>query len=195
MLLNLISKWFSHVNTVQDVIIQAIGVIGLILVVISFQNNRRQLILIFLGSAQVFFAIHFALLGAWTASAMNIVGATRTFLFTQKGKKKWMDSKVWILVFVGLFWIAGVVSWDGWIGILPVLGMSIETVGLWLKNPTRIRFANLLPRPLWFTYNIIYHSYAGMLTETFLFISISLGIFRFDFIPRIKEKRNNKNRE
>jgi hypothetical protein len=188
----LIFQSLYNIHTTNNLIVQGIGFIGLILVFISFQNNKRLFILLFLGTSQFFYAIHFALLGAWTAFAMNIVGMTRTFIFTQKGKKKWLDNVALMYVFIGLFWIAGALSWVGWISILPVLAMTIETIGLWMKNPTKIRFNMLSLRPLWLSYNIIYRSYAGMTTDTLVFISLLIGIVRFDIIPGIRRKYNSK---
>jgi hypothetical protein len=190
--MSLIFQSFYHFHITHNLIVQGIGFIGLILVFISFQNNKRLLILLFLGTSQIFYAIHFGLLGAWTAFAMNIVGMTRTFLFTQKGKKKWLDNITLMYVFIGLFWIAGALSWVGWVSILPVLAMTIETIGLWMKNPTKIRFTMLSLRPLWLSYNIIYRSYAGMTTDSLVIISLLIGITRFDIIPRIRRKCNSK---
>lgn len=187
----LIFQSFYHIHITHNLIVQAIGIIGLIFVVVSFQNNKRNLILILLGTSQIFYAIHYGLLGAWTAFAMNIVGMTRSFLFTQKGKKKWMDNNIMMYVFIGLFWIAGILSWVGWVSILPVLAMTIETIGLWMKNPTKIRFNMLGLRPLWLSYNIIYRSYAGMTADLFVLISLLAGIIRFDIIPAIRRKRNS----
>jgi hypothetical protein len=190
----LIFQSFYHIHITHNLITQTIGFVGLIFVVISFQINKRILILILLGTSQIFYAIHYGLLGAWTAFAMNIVGTTRTFLFTQKGKKKWMDNNIMMYVFIGLFWIVGALSWVGWVSILPVLAMTIETIGLWMKNPTKIRFSMLSLRPLWLSYNIIYRSYAGMTADVFVLISLLTGIIRFDIISAIRQKRSSKNK-
>jgi hypothetical protein len=191
MFLNSILQLLDHTARNQNLMIQAIGIIGLIFVVISFQNNKRFLILILLGTSQIFYAIHYGLLGARTAFAMNLVGMTRTFLFTQKGKKKWIDNNILMYVFIGLFWIAGALSWVGWVSLLAVLAMTIETIGLWMKNPTKIRFSMLSLRPLWLSYNIIYRSFAGMTADLFVLISLITGIIRFDIIPLIRRKRNS----
>jgi hypothetical protein len=184
-----------RIAVTSNIVIQGIGFIGLTLAFISFQSNKRHLILIFLGISQFFYAVHFAFLGGWTAFAMNIVGMTRSFLFTQKGKKKWLENNAMMYLFILCFWIAGILSWSGWISVLPILAMTIETVSLWMKNPTRIRFIILFPRPMWFTYNFIYRSYPGMLSEIFVISSIISGIIRFDIIPKISRRRNLKKQE
>ncbi len=174
----------------NNLIAQGIGFVGLIFAIISFQNNKRNLILVFLGLAQMCFIVHFALLGVWTASAMNIVGAIRTFFFVFRGRKKWMDSDIVMYTFIFLFFIAGILSWQNWLSLLPIMAMAIETVGLWQENPRKIRSIVIIPRPLWLTYNVIHGSYAGVLTELFVVVSLVTGIIRFDFLPWIRQKRN-----
>lgn len=178
----------------NNLIAQGIGMVGLIFAIISFQNNKRNLILFFLGMAQMCFIIHFALLGVCTASAMNIVGSTRTFFFMLRGRKKWMDSDVVMYIFVCLFFIAGILSWQNWLSLLAIMAMAIETVGVWQKNPRKIRFIVIIPRPLWLTYNVIHHSYAGVLTELFVITSLVTGIVRFDILPWVRQRNGSKKR-
>jgi len=173
----------------NNLVAQGIGMVGLIFAIISFQNNKRNLILIFLGLAQMCFIVHFALLEVWPAFAVNIVGVVRTFSFLLRGKKKWMEKNTFMYVFIVLFCIAGAISWDGWLSLLPVMAMTIETIGLWKKNPRLIRSIVIIPRPLWITYNTIHHSYAGVLTELFIVGSLITGIVRFDILPWVRQKK------
>jgi len=174
----------------KNLINQGVGMIGLVFAIISFQNNKRNLILVFLGLSQICFITHYALLGVWTAVSMNIVGAARTFFFIFRGRKKWMDSDAVMYVFICLFFIAGILSWQNWLSLLPVMAMAIETFGLWQEAPRKIRFIVIVPRPLWITYNVLHGSYAGVLTELFVVISLITAIMRFDFLPWVRQKRN-----
>jgi len=180
--------FFANTALSNNLIAQGIGMGGLIFAIFSFQNNKRNLILFFLGMAQMFFIFHFALLGVWTAAAMNIVGSTRTFFFIFRGRKKWMDSNAVMYIFICLFLIAGFISWQNWLSILPIVAMIIETLGLWQKNPRIIRFIVFVPHPMWLTYNFIHRSYPGVLTEVFILVSLITGIIRFDILPWIRER-------
>ena len=182
----------GNTASTDNLIAQGIGMVGLIFAIISFQNNKRNLILLFLGMAQMCFIVHFALLGVWTASAMNVVGTTRTFFFMLRGRKKWMDSDIIMYVFVCLFLMAGILSWQNWLSILPIMAMAVETIGVWQKAPRKIRFIVIIPRPMWITYNISHHSYAGVLTEVFVITSLVTAIIRFDILPWIRQKNSSK---
>jgi hypothetical protein len=165
---------------INQVFAQSIGFLAFVFIVLSFQNNKRSLILIFLVIAQASFVVHFALLGAWTAVAMNAISVTRTYIFYQRDSKNWANTKIWFYLFLALFWIIGVIVWEGYYSLFPILAMTAETVGLWMKETRYIRLINLIPRPLWFVYTLIVGSYAGMVTEVFVFCSIVVGILRFD---------------
>ena len=190
MFINVIIQLTNNTNTPNNLVAQGVGMFALVFAVLSFQNNKRNLILLFLGAAQVIFILHFALLGVWTAAAMNIVGSTRTFFFVFKGRKKWMDGNFVMYVFICLFLIAGVLSWQNWLSILPIVAMIIETIGLWQKDTRRIRFIVFIPHPVWLVYNFIHGSYPGVLTEVFIVTSLIIGIIRFDILPWVRERRN-----
>ncbi|MFC1579797.1 YgjV family protein [Thermodesulfobacteriota bacterium] len=172
----------------NQILAQVIGFVAFLFVVLSFQNNKRSLILLFLIVAQTSFVLHFVFLGAWTAVAMNAISAVRTCVFHQKDSKGWAKKRIWFYSFFALFWIVGFLVWEGPYSLFPILAMSAETIGLWMEKTRHIRLFSLIPRPLWFIYCFIVGSYAGMLTETFVFCSIIIGIFRFDLPEMRKEK-------
>lgn len=194
MFTNMILQIIGNTAGTNNLIAQGIGMVGLIFAIISFQNNKRNLILLFLGMAQMCFIIHFALLEVWTAFAMNIVGATRTFFFMLRGRKKWMDSDLVMYLFISLFLIAGILSWQNWLSLLPIMAMVIETIGVWQRDPRKIRFIVMIPRPMWITFNAIHRSYAGVLTELFVITSLIAGIVRFDILPWVKKRNGSKKR-
>ena len=84
-------------------IIQVIGFIGMGVLVLSFQQNNRNKILIFILIGQLIFLVHFIMLGAWTAVAMNSVGAVRTLIFQYKEQKQWAAKSYWPILFIAGF--------------------------------------------------------------------------------------------
>ncbi|MFA6484048.1 MAG: YgjV family protein [Bacteroidales bacterium] len=164
----------------SSTLIQVVGFIGLIFFVFSFQQKNRNSILLLMIFGQLIFLIHFVLLGAWTAVGMNTVGMIRTVVFRFREKTRWANWRFWPVVFITLFIAAGLLANESWTGLLPVIAMSIETTGLWLKNLRKLRFINLFPHPFWFTYNLLMGSWAGVVCEIFVFSSVVLAIFRYD---------------
>ena len=171
----------------NQIIIQVIGYMALFCAILSFQKNKRSKILLYQIIEHILFILHFSLLHAWTAVAMNVIGALRSIIFYQKDTKVWTQHIVWMYVFIGAFILAGLITWTNYASLFPLIAMVIDTFALWKRSTKSIRFLMLIPRPLWFLYNFLVGSYAGMTTEVIVFASILLGILRFD-IPKKKIK-------
>mgnify|MGYP006295496783 CR=1 FL=1 len=59
--------------------------------------------------------------------------------------------------------------------------MIISTIGFWSSDTKNIRKILLLSPPAWFIYSFYVNSYPAMLLESFVFISLIIGIYRFDY--------------
>lgn len=164
---------------------QIIGFFASSFIVLSFQAKKRKHILYTLMVGQVLFCIHFFMIGAYTGSALNLLSVFRSFVFSQN-KKKWASKIFWLYNFIVLFWVTGFLSWEGYISLLPTVGMTIISFALWNKNEKKVRKLSLFARPFWFTYVLISKSYAGIITEILLLISIIIGIIRYDIIKKKK---------
>ena len=68
----------------MDIIIQAIGGLGVLASIISFQCKKHNSILTFRTLNEFMFAIQYFLLGAYTGMAMNLVGCVRNIVFTKQ---------------------------------------------------------------------------------------------------------------
>jgi hypothetical protein len=160
---------------------QSIGFLALVFAIASFQKDSRRFILLLQIIAGALYAIHFFFLGAFTGAIMNVFGVARNSVFSQRETKKWANSRIWLFSFLLLFLMAGILTWEGWHSMLPILGMASGTIALWLKNTKHIRLIALTSPPSWFAYNLMVGSIPRMLTEIFLFLSIIVGMLRFDF--------------
>lgn len=168
----------------DPLIIQIIGFFGLLFVVISFQKNKRSFTLLSQLVAASFFTVHFFLLNAFTAAAMNLTSASRAYVFNLRESNKWINSPITMYMFIALFWIAGLLTWQGLISILPILSMTLECFALWSRDTRRLRWIFLSARPGWMIYNYLVGSYAGLATEAFIVGSLGLAIIRFDILKK-----------
>ena len=166
---------------------QAIGFAGTIILALSFQQRTRERIHFLMMFSSMFFAIHFFLIVAYTGCIMNIISIMRSFIFYNY-RRKWARSRLWLVVFLIVSIVAGILTWKNAWSCLPVIGMLLTTVGLWMKNPARIRVITISGLPCWFTYNLVSGSIAGVVTETLNIISLATAIFRYDIIPGFKKK-------
>ena len=154
--------------------IQLWGFIGLAIILFAFQKSKRASFLTLFFIGQLFVILHFSLLGAWSAVAMNAVAAVRSLLF----KKRKTANNALLYAFIVAFWLAGVFTWAGYYSLILSLAFTLETLALWKEDTQNIRYVMLAARPLFFVYNFIVGSVAAMVADGFLFGSLIVGIVR-----------------
>lgn len=163
----------------SGMLIQITGFVAVGLTFAVFQVNRRIAMLSLMICSALLYAIHFYFLGAFTGAAMNLLGAGRNFAFIKySGPKR---PKLLPYIFIALFILATIVTWQGIKSLLPLGGMVSGTIAFWQTNPKYIRRIALISPPLWFTYNLISGSYPGMIVEVGLLVSNLIGMYRFDY--------------
>ncbi len=170
---------------------QSLGVIALTIAILSFQQNSQKRIVTMQMISSVFFCVHFCLLGAVLGGILNGIGIFRAAVFRNRDKA-WASSMVWFYLFCGLFILAGIYFWDGPISLLPMVAMLLTTIAFWIKNPRTVRLVSAPSSPFWFIYNLVFHSYPGMLTEAFVFTSICVAFMRYDILPYFRKKKAQK---
>lgn len=164
---------------IDPVVVQGIGLAGLLIAVSTFQINKRKTMLILGMSACLLWSLHFLFLGAITGAAMNLIGAGRSYAFYRVRPSK---RNRWVLwSFLGLLAAATVVTWQNTLSLLPFIASIFNEFAYWQKRPKNIRRLSLASSPLWFTYNMISGSYPGMAVEVMLMTSNLIGQYRFDF--------------
>ena len=176
-----------------EIVAQVIGVFAAFFGIFSFQQKSRGAILIWQIINNVLWTLHMLLLGALAGGLLNAIGIFRGIVFYFRADRKWAQSNAWYAVFCLLFAAASGLSWimgDGALALLPMLGMFFTTVSLAEKDPFRVRLLSFFSSPCWLTYNVIKGSIPGVCTETFLIISITVGILRLD-LPRLRRKKSD----
>jgi len=171
-----------------DYVTQGVGLIGMALVFIAFQQNDKRRILWINAVAGLVFGLHFILLQAYTGMGMNLLEIPRNLIFARITEKK--HQLIWTVGFIVIILLLGYITCDGSLFLfLPAIAMSIATIVFSLRNPRYIRFFSLPVSIFWMIYNILVFSVAGILTETFCLISIFIAILRFDILKKPTENQ------
>lgn len=170
---------FMGITVDREFIAQIIGLIAAAVLWASFQcKDTKRLFLMQLVSSMIF-SLHFLLLGAYTGMILNLTEVLRSYLLYQ-GNKKWASHRITMVAIMLMFTISGVITWDGWISILPTAAMVLGTLFMWSRNGKTLRFAMLFfISPCWMVYNVAMGSIAGVLTEIVNIVSIIISLIRF----------------
>jgi len=155
------------------------------IIVASYQQKSHKNILTFQMISGLMFTVHYLLLGAYTGAVMNLLGAFRSLVYSNRDKK-WSSSIAWPIVFSIAFLISGIMTWDNVFSVFPLIAMLMSSVVLWIEQPKINRMLSLPTSGCWLIYNIKTLSYPGIITEIFVLSSIVIGIIRLDI------KKKNK---
>lgn len=169
----------------KETVGQIIGFIAMAIIVASYQQKSHKKILTFQMVSGLLFTVHYLLLGAYTGAVMNLLGAFRSLVYSNRSKK-WASSVVWPIGFSIAFLVSGILTWDNVFSVFPLIGMLMSSVVLWIEQPKINRILSIPTSSCWLIYNIKTVSYPGIITEIFVLSSIIIGIIRLDI------KKKNK---
>lgn len=159
---------------------QIIGFASTALFILSFQfKQNKQLFALQLGSF-LFYTLHYFLIGAIAGCAAMAINTARCVVMYFFNDKKWAARKGWLWIFVALYLINAVYTWEGLISLLPLCGSMACLFAYWSRNLRTIRVINLtLGSPTWLVYDIFTGSIAGIISESLCMLSILISIVRF----------------
>ena len=181
-----------------EIIAQILGIIGMLMSVLSYQQKGKARILTFQLLGSVLFVVNFFLLGAFSGAILNFVAIVRALIFIYEDKvhadhPAWTIglTAVYVLSYVSVFTIFGkeptVINL--FVEILPVLAMTVTTVAFRYKEDKILRRVAFISSPLWLAYNFIFFSLGGIIGETLNLSSALIGTIRLD------RKKKNENTE
>lgn len=170
---------------------QAVGCIAMVISFLSFQGNSKKHILLFQLASCTLFGAHYLLLSfagesALTGAVLNFTTVARDLIFYLGLSHKWAESKAWKIAFAVIYVVIGIVTWDAWYSILPVIGILCSTLAFIPKSTTAVRILHLPSSPCWLIYNVINFSIPGIITECFTLVSLAIAFVRFDILGKKK---------
>lgn len=161
-----------------NIVIQIIGLIGTGFYFLSYQYKDTKTLFKIQFISYALYTIHFLLLGAVTGAACYAIDVLKCyFLFSDN--KKFHEKKFCILICI-LQLLVGVVTWNGYISLLPMIANVALTIGNYTYDENKIRYTGLLINsPLWLIHNVLVGSLAGVIDEIITMLSIVLSLIRF----------------
>ncbi|MBE5754627.1 MAG: YgjV family protein [Clostridiales bacterium] len=185
-----------------EILVQAIGFVGIALNILSVQFNKHWQIMLLKTLGSMTFVLQYILLGAWVGMVMDLIGSIRNVIFTLNVKNG-RSNKSWIIAFSIITFIAGLVTiittWDKSIGyasnwskdpsiiliiavsisIISIVAKLLTTIAYGFKDPHRIRMVNIPSNACWVVYNLVAFSIAGVINDLMCLGSIVIAEIRF----------------
>ena len=163
----------------MNIAAQIVGAFGILFSLLSFQFAKRKYILLSQMTASLLFSLQLFMVGAITGGCLDMISFVRSLIFLNN-QKKWASSRLWLVGFILVMIVTGILTWENAWSILPIIGSILSTVALWMKEGKHIRMLSLLVGPCWLVYNIINGAYTGAFNELLAMTSIVIGLIRHD---------------
>lgn len=183
----------SEIFTIE-LLTQIVGFIAMFFSVFSFQMNKHKHIIIMQVFSSSIFGLQYLMLGATTGLVLDIIAVFRCGVFFFKEDKKWAAWKGWNVIFMGLFFIFGLITWDGWVSLLITVSMMLNTLSFSFTKPKWVRMSILVASPLLLLYDIFTGTIGGLINEVLVEISAVVGLIRYDFkrTPKAAEQQEEQ---
>ena len=159
------------------ILAQIFGGFALISFVISTQMNNHKKVLLWRTIYDGFLVVQYFLLGAYTGVVTAALSAVRNFVY---GKYKKDVPIFHVLIFCILNLIFGFAFYDGPISLLAVAHTIVCTIYLGRQDLTELRMIQAFASAMMFVYNLDVKAYVGLVIVVIQFISLIVGIARFD---------------
>ena len=166
---------------ITEIISQVASIIGMVIMVLSFQCKSNKLFFLVQCAGSLMFVINFLLIDAYGGALFNLVGLIRGLLFSKQSNKLWKLITVEVL-YAASFVVSCFLDSDPWKIILtaiPLVGLLVISVFMSRGNSKHIRIVQIsLGSPTWIVHNIFNLSIGGIICECFNMVSSAIFLYR-----------------
>lgn len=185
--------------TTYEIIAQAIGIVAMAFNVLSYVQKNAKGLICFQLFGTILFATNYFMLGATIGGIMNAIAVFRAIIYLFEKKTK-ATHTAWLIFFICIFITSYILTFTVFgkeptpfnflIELLPIIGMTAQTIGYKLQNAKIIRRLGFISSPCWLIYNITAGAVGAILCECFTICSIIVGIIKHDIKREEKAEEN-----
>ena len=158
---------------------QGFGFLGVFLnLIIYWQKNRKKMLINKLIANGVW-AIHYYLLGAYSATAIAVIGMISTSVFVNTDPKS-KKGKMYLGGFIAVTVISTVLTWKSPLSLLTLAASVISNISFFIGIPRLTRKLAIVISLCMGTYGFFNGSIASVTNESLMIISAVAGIITRD---------------
>lgn len=159
------------------VIGQVLGGVAIVLGILSYQMKSQSRLLLLQIATTVVFVAHYALIGATSGMALNVVCAVRNVAFYIRHRMG-REGKLLPIGFTVLTAVVGILTWEAWYSIFIFAALIINAFCMSFSNAQNVRKSILITSPLVMIYDAFTLSVGGFVYESVAVASSIVGIVR-----------------
>ena len=140
---------------------QIFGGMATLVLCLSYVVKSKKVFLLFGLFGDIAYGMSFLFVGSWSAGAVALLSCLQFFFVYHYDKKNKKMPKSIALVFIALFMVSGILTWNSAWDIIPIASYIWYTFVLYLDDVKSIRVMYLLPNALLVVYDIMVMAYAS----------------------------------
>lgn len=155
-----------------------VGVIGIGANMLIYQQKSGEKLLIYKMISDFLWALHYILIGAYSACIIATINIFREIVF-YNNDKKWGKSKSWFVLFLLSSIISAAFTYKNIFSILPAFASALSVISFWHKNSDLTRTLAYPISASMLIYDFSCLSYMGITNEIITIISTTIGVLRY----------------
>ncbi|MBQ9736308.1 MAG: YgjV family protein [Clostridia bacterium] len=164
-----------------EIVAQALGIVGLVIIVLSYQFKSNRNFFLAQGTGSLFFFANFLLIGAYGGALFNLTNLFRGLLLLKNPTRKWKLVLI-ELAYTGCLVFSIIVSPSLpqiLLVLAPYTALVTMSVLMVRAKPVPIRvFQIAWMSPSWIIHNIFNFSLGGLICESLNMVSSAVFLFR-----------------
>lgn len=161
----------------MELLAQVFGFSAIGMSIIIYSRKNREKLLLSKLFQDIFWAIHYFLLGAYSAMATNLIGASREIVFGSKNPK--LGKNLFItLSYIVFYFASALITWKNAFSIFPAMSSVFSTIALSAKKPVHTKLL-AIPSALC---TLVYNVTTSHSLSVYIGLSVTLSTIIFSLI-------------
>lgn len=167
----------------MEMIPQIIGLLAVATFLLSYQQKKRNNIILLNTISRCLYILQYLLLGAFSGAVLDVLGAVSSVVAGRKNTTfiRKHVKVIFISINISIVLAGGIIAIinRSWLDILPIIGVLLHTSAFWISNEKIIRRVSLLGSPFWFVYNFLSRAYGSAIGDILTIYSIIIAMIRY----------------
>ena len=157
---------------------QILGWTAALLTFISYQCKEHKKLIVVQILATLSMCASYLFLNALSGMLLNVICIIRNLIIYIKDLKVFSYS-FWPYALAVLMGITGALSWQGYMSLLIIAALMVNTVFLYFPNVQNLRKSIIVTSSMILIYNVYYSVWGGVANELIAISSSIIGICRY----------------
>lgn len=176
----------------MEVLINAIGIVNLIITAITFLFKDKRKILICFFVYDICLIAQYIFSDRLTETIVCVIATIKVLVYLFFDVKKIEPKLYVVLIFELLLIVTGIMTWENWFSLLFMFAVMITTFASWQNNNTIMRLAYIVAGLLCVVNYIFTGLYTMILSECISIGSAVVGIFLYDIFKVQNREKGQK---